>query len=233
MEFASLLGTNFTDADGVSAGHSLDGFGLSGLSADFYGFSWYSAGGWTAGGDPGAGSAAGLYMTQYRGDYGLSIGVQPPNQPLNNLPGTGVNELDAREGLTVTFDAPVYLSSFTLGNFYNDTNSLSQPSETGWVVLDNNFAVPLNFTAPVGQFVSDGGSGSYTGSYVVTLPSPVLVSSITFFASDQLGGTNWSNDYLVRGVDISTPSVPEPGSLLLFGSATGVAAWLRRRRRRA
>ncbi|MFZ5584712.1 MAG: PEP-CTERM sorting domain-containing protein [Thermodesulfobacteriota bacterium] len=231
VEFASLLGTNFSDNDGVSTGHSLAGFGLSGLSADFYGFSWYSAGSWAAGANPGAGNAAGLYMTAYRNDYGLAVGVKPNAPPLDNLPSTGVNELDSREGLVVSFNAPVYLSSFTLGNFFNDTNNLNQPSETGWVVFDGNYAVPLNFTAPVGQFVSDGGSGSYAGTYVVTLPTPVLVSSISFFASEQLANTNWSSDYLVRGVDISTPAVPEPGSLLLFGSAAGAVAWLRRRRK--
>lgn len=229
VEFASLLGVNFSAPSGVTTGHALDGYGLSGITADFYGFSWYSAASWNSGSNPGAGSAARLQMIQYRGEYGLGVGVQPNNAPLNNLPATGVNELDSREGLLVTFNQPVYLSSFTLGNFFNDTSSARNPSETGWVVLDGNYALPYNFTAPATQLVG----GGTPGTYVVTLPSPVLVTSIAFFASSQIPGQSWSSDYLVRGVDVAQAGAPEPGSLLLFGSATGVAAWLRRRRRRA
>ncbi len=229
VEFASLLGVSFSAPSGASTGHVLDGYGLTGITADFYGFSWYGAGSWQAGFDPGAGDPARLQMVQYRGEYGLGVGVQPSNPPLNNLPATGVNEIDSREGLLLAFNQPVYLSSFTLGNFFNDTSSASNPSETGWVVLDGNYALPYNFTAPATQLVG----GGTPGTYVVTLPSPVLVTSIAFFASSQIPGQSWSSDYLVRGVDVAQAGAPEPGSLLLFGSATGVAAWLRRRRRRA
>ncbi len=229
VEFASLLGTGFSAPSGTSTGHALDGFGLTGITVDFYGFSWYSAGTWSSGYNPGAGNAARLQMVQYRGEYGLGVGVQPNNSPLGNLPATGVNEIDARESLLVSFNHSVYLSSFTLGNFFNDTSNSSNPSETGWVVLDGNYAVPINFTAPATQLVG----GGTPGTYVVTLPTPVLVTSIAFFASNITPGASWSSDYLVRGVDVAAAGTPEPASLLLFGSATGVAAWLHRRRRRA
>ncbi|MFH1035321.1 MAG: PEP-CTERM sorting domain-containing protein [Pseudomonadota bacterium] len=233
IEFASLLGTGFSAAGGSATGYSLNSYGLSGYSMDFYGQSWYSAaaGTWVPGSDPGVGAAAGMYMVSYKGDYGLAVGVQAPNAPLNNLPGTGVNEIDARESLLLTFSAPVVLNSITLGNFFNDAANLSvSTTELGWVVLDNGYAAPISFFAPVGQFV-----GASSGTYVVNLPPGTVTSSLRFFAADYTVGESWSSDYLVRGVDVSapTPSVPEPASLVLFGSAAGLMGWLRRRRRKA
>ena len=225
VEFAGMLGTGFSAPSGVSSGHSLSSYGLSGYSLDFLGLQWYSSTSWNSGADPGPANPAGLYMTEYRGDYGLAIGL--PASGHNSLPGTGVNELDAYEALSLTFNRPVLLSSVTLGNFYNDTNSLSSPVEQGWLVLDDSFVTPLNFSAPPAQFVSGG--LSWTGDYVVGLPPGTLVSSVRFFAANKLAHQGWSSDYLVRGVDVSA-ATPEPGSLLLFGSAAGLLGWLRRRR---
>lgn len=231
IEFGGLLGGGFSTAGGSATGYSLSSYGLSGYSLDFQGQSWYStpAGTWQPGINPTGGSAAGLYMVSYAGDRGLAVGVKPPNAPLANLPGTGVNELDAREALVLNFNAPVILNSFTLGNFFNDVSNINAPTtEKGWVVLDNGYAAPLTFFAPVGQFV-----GQSAGTYVVNLPPGTVTTSLRFFSADYVAGQSWGSDYLVRGVDVAaTPSVPEPASLVLLGSAAGVLGWMRRRRRR-
>jgi len=98
IEFGGLLGSGFSAAGGSATGYSLSSYGLSGYSMDFQGQSWYGtpAGTWQPGLNPGTGASAGLYMVDYKGDRGLAVGVQPPNPPLGNLPGTGVNEIDAR-----------------------------------------------------------------------------------------------------------------------------------------
>lgn len=231
IEFGGLLGGGFSAPGGAATGNSLNSYGLSGYSLDLYGQSWYStpAGTWQPGIVPTGGAAAGLYMISYAGDRGLGVGVQPPNPPLGNLPGTGVNEIDAREALVLNFSAPVILNSFTLGNFFNDVANINAPTtEKGWVVLDNGYAAPITFFAPVGQFV-----GQSAGTYVVNLPPGTVTTSLSFFAADYVPGQSWGSDYLVRGVDVSAaPSVPEPASLVLLGSAAGVLGWMRRRRQR-
>lgn len=230
IDFAGLLGTSFSSPSGTATA-SLGSYGLSGVDLSFTGQSWYGASSWTAGSDPGAYTAAGLYMTSHRGDYGLSVGSQAGSGSLGGLPATGVNELDSYEGLLLSFSSPVYLSSVTLGNFYNDTNSLSGLLETGWLVLDGQYAVPVNFTVPSGQFVDGTGTGSYAGTYTIYLPTAVQVSTVQFFASSQISGQTWSSDFLVRGVDAS--ATPEPASMVLMGSAAGLLWWRRRRQAQA
>ncbi len=225
VDFAGMLGTGFSEGSGVSLGHSLSSYGLSGYSIDFVGQQWYSNTSWTSGSDPGPANPAGLYMVEYRGDYGLAVGL--PAASHNSLPGTGVNEIDAYEALKLSFNQPVVLNSVTLGNFYNDANNLSAPLEQGWLVLDNYFVTPISFTAPAAQFVSGG--LSWTGTYVVSLPPGTVVSSVRFFAAGKLPDQGWSSDYLVRGVDVAAAATPEPASLLLLGSAVGALGWLRRR----
>jgi hypothetical protein len=225
--FSDLLGTGFSAPGGAAGSYALDSYGLPGHSLDFLGQSWYGATTWQPGQDPGAGAAAGLHMVGYRGEHGLAVGDRAGTGQLSGLPGTGVNELDAREGLGLAFNRPVVLHSITLGNFYND-RSLSSPGlETGWLVLDGAYAAPLEFIAPLDQTVSTSGD---PGTFVLSLPTPVKVTSVMLLAGDRLTGANWSSDYLVRGVEAQ--ATPEPASLILFGSAAGAAGLIRLRRRR-
>jgi hypothetical protein len=226
--FSDLLGTGFSAPGGSAGSYGLDSYGLSGYSMDFHGYSWYGASDWLPGQDPGAGDAAGLFMIEYRGEHGLAVGDRAGTGSLSGLPATGVNEMDAREGLGLAFNKPVTLHSITLGNFYNDRSQSDPALETGWLVLDGAYAVPLEFIAPLAQVVSNG---SDPGTFVFSLPTPVNVTSVMLFAGDRLTGASWSSDYLVRGVSAQA-GTPEPASLLLFGSAAGAAGLIRLRRRR-
>ncbi|MFH1034141.1 MAG: Cys-Gln thioester bond-forming surface protein [Pseudomonadota bacterium] len=66
-------------------------------------------------------------------------------------------------------------------------------------------------------------------SYLASIPTQLAQLNLTGLDYSGVARSNYQQDFVVGNVN----AVPEPGSMLLFGSAAGLLGWLRRRRGQA
>ncbi|KIX14369.1 PEP-CTERM sorting domain-containing protein [Dethiosulfatarculus sandiegensis] len=140
----------------------------------------------------------------------------------DNTDGFGVrgneeDEVDKLEKLTLSFDKPVYLSSFNLTDLFYEGSR--QYQEEGYYSLDGGAAV--KFLADLSQV-----SGSTNGVKLISLNSGP-VTTIEFYALNPVP-EGQHHDFSVAGINAS--ATPEPASLILVGSALGLGLWRRRRK---
>jgi hypothetical protein len=131
--------------------------------------------------------------------------------------GNEEDEVDKAEKLTLTFNKPVYLSSFNLTDLFYEGSQ--QYREEGYYSLNGGTAV--KFLADLSQV-----SGSTNGVKLITLNSGP-VTTIDFFALNPVPAGQ-HHDFSVAGMNAS--ATPEPASLILVGSALGLGLWRRRRK---
>lgn len=166
-----------------------------------------------------------FYKDSLLGDAG-GLGV-------NSRGGPTRGEIDYHEAMLVRFSQPVTLNSVDLAFLNYERNWLTgrKYHERGYLRIYRKGAPTLNI--PFGA----GGSGYFTvsqgkGLYSLLFQELEGVKAIRFFAAR--GHLGESHDYAVHGFGVNAAAAtPEPGTMLLLGSAMGVLGFIRRRRRRA
>lgn len=178
------------------------------------------------------------------------------SQTLNGFTGVGVSggsvngEIDGSESISIAFTQASVFDSLRLVFLYeppafNDVEIPPGSDETARLVATllggGSASVTVNVTGATtattsGGSISNVSSAADTGGGVWLLTSPfgsTPITNLTFVSGDP--GPNATYSDFAIGDMAYTPSqtqpVPEPGTLLLFGS--GVAWFTARRRRRA
>jgi len=166
-----------------------------------------------------------MYYDHWRsaGDWGLGInGIYP---------GTGAYEVGVTEMLDISFinsltSAPenVMLQSVDLALFFaNESQGGVTYNETGW--YDFNMAGNFQMMEANQTIYNPATDGKYTLSPNTVISSLQLIGGLGNPAADER-----KSEYKVQGVAVDSDSaVPEPASMLLFGSAFGLAAVIRKK----
>lgn len=165
----------------------------------------------------------------------LTIASGPGNLYWDNNDGNGFadgygvkggeqDEVDLSEVLTMTFSQAVNLTAIDITDlFYKEGEGYA---EVGYYALNGGAAVEFLQTD-----TSQTPSPASNGLLTIDLGLGQSVTSITFTGlTDVPSGQN--HDYSVSGLRAaSTTQTPEPGTMLLFGTALAGGAFFRRRRR--
>jgi hypothetical protein len=132
---------------------------------------------------------------------------------------TGIG--DGNQTLTLTFDSVVSLSGFYFLDLYINPNE-SGAREQATITLDGVLFDTVDAIATVGD-----------GGYADLITTPIFAQTIQFSAvEDEIYWDDFNNDYALAGVDVSSASVPEPTSILLFGAGlVGIAGISRFKKR--
>ncbi len=144
--------------------------------------------------------------------------------------GWNQDEIDYGEILTITFSQPVFLNSFYLYDLYKERgNRRNWYRERGYARLDGG--PKQRFKADPDQIYPGFGDPIGGGLKVVAIGTGG-VSEIQFFANKSKNLPKVNHDYQVWKLDVDLPgsAVPEPGTLVLVGSALLGGLGLSRRR---
>ena len=129
------------------------------------------------------------------------------------------DEVDRREVLAFTFNKPVFLQSVGITDLFYE--STSHPYiEKGFYSIDGG-ANQL-FQAAAGQLIN-------VTNGITSLDLGNTSGQAVVFTAYNVSGEN--HDYSVSGINATLTQTPEPGTLILLGSALFGGAFLRRRRR--
>lgn len=166
----------------------------------------------------------GYLGTSWVGTF-LTVSSIPTNLYWDSTDGFGVtggenDEVDGSEVLTFTFSKEVTLNSIGITDLFHE--STSHPYvESGKYSIDGG-TTTLFYAAP-GQIPGTNGVTSVNLGGVVG-------TTVAFFSNDIFEGEN--HDFSVSSISISQAGTPEPGTMLLFGTALASGAFFRRRRRK-
>ena len=156
------------------------------------------------------------------------------------------DEVEGNESLWVSFDSTMPVTGFALTDFFYERargdGHLYQ--ERGTVALsseDDFFSQgPGNFLGLLNILQTDISTpgGPTNGEYVHSLGGPVDLRAMGFRGigdNNSYGGQNIpdgeGHEFSLAGVETAQQDVvPEPGTMILFGSAAGLMGWLRRRK---
>lgn len=141
--------------------------------------------------------------------------------------GHEIDEIEHPEAMSVSFDTPVYVTNFCITDLFYEGGNPPTYFEIGWYNFTGSFD-PTDSSTYV-QFQQDDPDmklGETLGLY--TLAMDQYVETIWFSAPGLLiEGQN--HEFSVAGVDVNP--IPEPATMLLFGSGLIVVAGLRRKLR--
>ena len=163
------------------------------------------------------------------------------DSPFGDAGGLGVNsrwgrtrgEIDYHESMRVRFSEPVTLNSVDLAFLNYERNWLTgrKYHERGYLRIYRKGHRTM--TVPFGGGPSPIFTVSQSkGIYSLLFQELEGVKAIRFFAAR--GHLGESHDYAVHGFGVNaTAATPEPGTMLLLGSAMGMLGFIRRRRRQA
>ena len=134
------------------------------------------------------------------------------------------DEIDYGETLTLSFSQPVTLNSFTLYDLFKEPDDRGRYyKERGYADLD---------PGPIVKFRADPSQTPGTSGYKLVTVGTGGVSEVRFYAKKP-GKHGRDHDYSLGGLEVigGSSAVPEPGTLLLAGSALlgGLGLWRRRR----
>lgn len=156
----------------------------------------------------------------------LTVHSIPTNLYWDSTDGFGVrggedDEVDGQEILSFTFSKPVFLQSAGITNLFYES-STHPYIEKGYYAIDGGANVL--FQAAPGQLIN-------VTNGVTTLDLGNIGGQAILFSAYNTAGEN--HDYSVSSLSVTLTQTPEPGTLLLLGSALAGGAFWRRRRRRA
>ena len=150
--------------------------------------------------------------------------------------GSTDDQIDKYESITVSFSQPVTLNSFTLYNLYNQAGYWGYDPERGYADLD---------PGPTVDFAADYWQVYGTAGYRLVSVGLGGVNEVRFYPDSGYGSYgghhgghhgHGGDNFSLGGLDVAGGggAVPEPGTLLLVGSAL-LGGWgaLRRRGRRS
>ena len=131
--------------------------------------------------------------------------------------GLGVNggsendEIDNAESLTVTFNAPVTITTIWLDDFWVATSGGGTPEEA-FVTFNGTSSFSLFASKPKND---NPDSTSFDITSLFTGP----VTSILFQAIDPSNNSSQGDDYALARIDYTAAAVPVPAAFWLLGSA--------------
>jgi len=165
-------------------------------------------------------------------------------------PGNDVDgEIDGNEAITFNFTNGLVVSDFTVaflfanGYFSDTVNEISiTTADTAGDLVTSNYLISLEAIYPDTYNLKGADPGASvtvisdpvgTGSGVFTINNPfgnAKILSMTFFAANSTAAGAADSDYAIGKITV----VPEPGTILLFGTGlAGLAAVGRRRKSQA
>lgn len=146
------------------------------------------------------------------------------------------------EKLTVTFGTTYTMTSFTVSDLFNERRGFFRPRwyrETGKFRTYNEasgWSAWGFFTAPTDNVPRNPVDSKSKGFFTVDLLSDRQVDKIEFMAATFQENGYWDNDFSLAGInadpEVTGDAVPEPGTIILFGSAAGILGFMRRRKQR-
>lgn len=184
----------------------------------------FGAGSWMDVKASGYGPTSLFYKHSRTGDAG-GLGI-------NSRRGRVRGEIDYHESMFVRFSRPVTLNSVDLAFLRYERNRKTgrKYQERGYLRIYREGLRPIN--VPFGH----GHSSYFTvnnsgGIYSLLFGEMEGVKGVRFFSWKPRPGEN--HDYAVHGFHINSAAAPEPGAMLLLGSAMGMLGFIRRRRQAA
>ncbi len=147
---------------------------------------------------------------------GIGIDLLGDNDEIDTELNEGV------ETLSVTFGQTTTLTSFTVSDLFDENSAL----EVGWYRTRTGtvWSDWVLFTATAGN--TQAASNGYS-----TVAVGLDVDQINFKADSGITNGYTDNDFSLAGLTTSAGGeTPEPGTMLLFGSAAGLIGFVRRRK---
>ena len=171
--------------------------------------------------DTGDGNLLWDYWRGASGDAGLGVGEINPQ----------AYEVAETEAIHIVFDNPVYITGFDLSLFYVEGGSGDTYGyqETGWYSTS-----PLNeddWNLMVADALIRGSDPyDYYGQYHQTVDSGAKVTELWLVGGKGQSLTEDPDNSEFKLTGVSASNTPEPGTMILFGSAAGIIGLVRRRK---